>query len=103
VNILAQADTGDQRGTIMSIVAWLFIGVVAGFIASKVINKRGEGFFMDLILGLVGSLVGGFLFRLIGIGGYGGIGFSIIVATIGAIILLLIYHKLIRPRAGTTV
>jgi uncharacterized membrane protein YeaQ/YmgE (transglycosylase-associated protein family) len=50
----------------MSIIAWLILGLIAGFVASKLISKRGEGFVLDIVLGIVGALVGGFLFSLVG-------------------------------------
>ena len=81
---------------LMGIIVWLFVGLVAGFLGSKIVNKSGEGLVMDIILGLVGSMVGGFLSSLLGIQSGGSIFFSIIVATIGAILVLVIYHKLIR-------
>ena len=89
----------DQRGMIMSFVIWIFIGLVAGFLGTKIVNKRGDGLILDIILGLVGSVVGGFLFSLIGIHAGGIIG-SIVVATIGAVLVLVIYHKLIRGRSA---
>jgi len=95
---LAQANQpapDDQRGMLMSMVVWLFVGLVAGFLGSKIVNKRGEGIVRDIILGLIGAFVGGLLFSLVGIHAGGIIG-SIVVATIGAILVLVIYHKLIR-------
>ena len=86
----------DQRGLIMSVIVWLFVGLVAGFLGSKIVNKSGDGIILDIVLGLVGSFVGGFLFSLLGIHSGGSIIFSIVVATIGAIIVLVVYHKLIR-------
>jgi len=50
----------------MSIFAWIILGLIAGWIGSKIVNRRGEGFFMDIVLGVVGALVGGFLFSLFG-------------------------------------
>jgi uncharacterized membrane protein YeaQ/YmgE (transglycosylase-associated protein family) len=99
--LLAQtpAAANDQHGMMMSIIIWLFIGLVAGFLGSKIVNKSGDGIVLDIILGLVGSLVGGFLFSLVGIHAGGLIG-SIVVATIGAIVVLVIYHKLIRGRSA---
>ena len=82
----------------MSIVVWLFIGLVAGFLASKIVNKTGEGMIRDIILGLIGSVVGGFLFHLVGIHRDGSILLSIVVATVGAILVLVIYHKLVHSR-----
>jgi uncharacterized membrane protein YeaQ/YmgE (transglycosylase-associated protein family) len=89
------APADDQHGVIISIIIWIFIGLVAGFLGSKIVNKSGDGIILDVVLGLIGSVVGGFLFSLVGIHAGGLIG-SIVVATIGAIIVLVIYHKLIR-------
>ena len=97
-SLLAQTEPAD-RGMLMSIIVWLVVGLIAGFLGSKIVNKRGEGILLDIILGIVGAFVGGFLFSLVGIHSGGSIIFSIVIATIGAIIVLLVYHKLIR---GTT-
>ena len=83
----------------MSILAWLVVGVIAGFIASKLINKTGSGLLMDLVLGVVGAIVGGFLFNMIGHSSPTGINlYSIFVATIGAIVVLVLYHMVLRRR-----
>ncbi len=99
LTLLAQVtttDTGDQHGMVTGLIAWLFIGLVAGFLGSKIVNKSGDGLILDIILGLVGSFVGGFLFSLLGIHAGGSLIGSIVVATIGAIIVLVVYHKVIR-------
>jgi len=83
----------------MSIIGWIVLGLIAGFIASKIVNKRGEGVVMDIVLGLVGAMVGGFLIHLMGFHCNGSILWSIVVATLGAILVLVIYHKLIRREA----
>ncbi len=81
----------------MSIIAWLVVGLIAGWIASMVVNRRGEGFLGDIILGAVGAFVGGFLFHLLGHSGVSGINiYSIFVAALGAIVVLLIWHGLVR-------
>ena len=75
----------------MSIIGWIILGLIAGFIASKIVNKMGQGFLLDAVLGIVG----GFIFDALG--GIGITGFnlySMIVATIGAIIVLWIYHTI---------
>lgn len=83
----------------MSIIAWLVVGLIAGFIASKIINKRGEGFLMDIVLGVVGAIVGGFIFNFFGHSGASGINiYSIFVAVIGAIVVLLAYHAVVGRR-----
>ena len=83
----------------MSILAWLVVGLVAGFIASKIINKRGEGIVMDIVLGVVGAFVGGFIFNFFGHSAPNGINiYSIFVAVIGAIVVLLAYHAVVGRR-----
>jgi uncharacterized membrane protein YeaQ/YmgE (transglycosylase-associated protein family) len=83
----------------MSILAWLVVGLIAGFLASKVINKTGSGMVVDIVLGIVGALVGGFVFNLLGHSAPDGINiYSIFVAFIGAVIVLLIYHAVFRRR-----
>jgi uncharacterized membrane protein YeaQ/YmgE (transglycosylase-associated protein family) len=78
---------------------WLVVGLVAGWIASMIVNRRGEGFIGDIILGAIGAFVGGFLFSLIGHTGVSGFNiYSIFVATIGAVVVLLIWHALVRRR-----
>jgi uncharacterized membrane protein YeaQ/YmgE (transglycosylase-associated protein family) len=85
----------------MSILAWLVVGLISGFLASKVINKTGEGLVIDLVLGIVGAIVGGFIFNFFGAAGATGINlYSILVAFIGAVVVLLIYHMVIRRRAA---
>ena len=81
----------------MSIIAWIVLGLIAGFIASKIVNKQGEGFILDIVLGIVGAMVGGWLFSAFG--GVGVTGFnlwSILVAIVGAIVVLVIYHAIRR-------
>jgi uncharacterized membrane protein YeaQ/YmgE (transglycosylase-associated protein family) len=83
----------------MSIIAWLVVGLIAGWIASMIVNRRGEGFIGDIILGAVGAFVGGFLFHLFGHSGITGINiYSIIVAALGAIVVLLVWHAVVGRR-----
>jgi uncharacterized membrane protein YeaQ/YmgE (transglycosylase-associated protein family) len=83
----------------MSILAWLIVGLIAGFIASKIVNHTGSGFIMDIVLGIVGAFVGGWLFNAMGHTSVTGINlYSIMVATIGAIVVLVIYHLLVGRR-----
>jgi uncharacterized membrane protein YeaQ/YmgE (transglycosylase-associated protein family) len=86
----------------MSIIAWIILGLIAGFIASKIVNKTGEGLIRDILLGVVGALVGGWLFREFGMHGVTGLNlYSLVVAVAGAIVFLLVYHLLFsrRPRS----
>ena len=76
------------------------LGLIAGFIASKVVNKTGEGTLVDIILGVVGAVVGGFLFNTFGAAGVTGLNlWSILVAAVGAIVVLVIKHALVGRRA----
>jgi uncharacterized membrane protein YeaQ/YmgE (transglycosylase-associated protein family) len=84
----------------MSIIGWIVLGLVAGFIASKIVNKRGEGFFMDIVLGIVGAVVGGWLFSLFGAAGVTGFNlYSMFIAVVGAIVVLVLYHAITGQRA----
>jgi uncharacterized membrane protein YeaQ/YmgE (transglycosylase-associated protein family) len=87
----------------MSIVAWIVLGLIAGFLGSKIVNKTGEGVVTDVILGIVGAVVGGFLFNRFGESGVSGLNvYSLVVATIGAVVVLVLYHALAgRGRRST--
>jgi uncharacterized membrane protein YeaQ/YmgE (transglycosylase-associated protein family) len=77
----------------MSFLSWIVLGLLAGFIASKIVNKRGEGFLPDLVLGIVGAIAGGWVFRLFGASGATGLNlYSLLVAVAGAILVLVLYH-----------
>ena len=79
----------------MSIIAWIILGLIAGFIASKIVNKQGEGIILDIVLGVVGAIVGGFIFTQLGATGITGFNiWSMLVAIIGAVIVLWIYHAI---------
>ena len=84
----------------MSIIGWIILGLIAGFIASKIVNKQGEGFILDIVLGIVGGIVGGFIFTRLGSTGVTGFNlWSMLVAIIGAIIVLVLYHAVFGRRA----
>ena len=86
----------------MSIIAWIVLGLVAGFIASKIVNRRGEGILLDIALGVVGAIVGGFIFVNVFGATEGVTGFnlySVVVAVVGAIIVLVVYHAIVGQRA----
>lgn len=81
----------------MSFLAWIVLGLLAGFIGSKIVNKSGEGVFLDIILGIVGALVGGWLFSMFGAAGVSGLNlYSLFVAVIGSIVFLVAYHAIAR-------
>ncbi len=84
----------------MSFLAWIILGLIAGFIGSKIVNHRGEGIFLDIILGIIGAIVGGWLFSAFGGHPVSGVNlYSLFVAVIGAIIVLFLWHGLVRRRA----
>ena len=83
----------------MTIIAWILLGLVAGFIASKIVNKSGDGFLVDIALGVAGSVVGGWLFNTFGMAGVSGLNlYSLLVAVLGAVLVLVVYHALVRSR-----
>jgi uncharacterized membrane protein YeaQ/YmgE (transglycosylase-associated protein family) len=85
----------------MGIISWIILGLVAGFIASKVVNKTGSGLVMDIVLGVVGAFVGGWVMSRFGHTGVTGLNIpSLIVATVGAIVVMLAYHFLVRQRGA---
>jgi uncharacterized membrane protein YeaQ/YmgE (transglycosylase-associated protein family) len=81
----------------MSCLAWIILGLVAGFVGSKIVNKTGEGLFLDIILGIVGAIVGGWLFSMFGAHGVTGLNlYSFGVAIVGAIVVLVVFHAIRR-------
>ena len=81
----------------MSIIAWIILGLIAGFVASKIVNRTGEGVILDVLLGIAGAVVGGWLFHIFGMRGVTGLNlYSMVVATIGSAVFLVVYHALFR-------
>lgn len=81
----------------MSFLAWIVLGLIAGFIGSKIVNKSGEGVLLDIVLGVVGAVVGGWLFNTFGASGVTGLNlYSLLVAVVGAVVLLVVYHAIRR-------
>jgi uncharacterized membrane protein YeaQ/YmgE (transglycosylase-associated protein family) len=81
----------------MSILAWIVLGLIAGFIGSKIVNKSGEGVILDILLGIVGAVLGGWLFNRFGASGVTGLNlYSLLVAVVGAVLFLVIYHAIRR-------
>jgi uncharacterized membrane protein YeaQ/YmgE (transglycosylase-associated protein family) len=84
----------------MSVIGWVILGLIAGFIASKVVNKTGEGVILDIVLGIIGAVVGGFIFNAVGEPGVTGFNiWSMFVAVIGAIVVLALYHAIVGRRS----
>jgi uncharacterized membrane protein YeaQ/YmgE (transglycosylase-associated protein family) len=79
-----------------SLIIFLFIGIVAGFLAGKIMRGSGFGLLGDLVVGIIGAFFGGWLFSALGVGTGGGILGSIIVATIGAMLLLFLIRLIKR-------
>ncbi|HQT89184.1 MAG TPA: GlsB/YeaQ/YmgE family stress response membrane protein [Acidiphilium sp.] len=79
----------------MSIIGWIILGLIAGFIASKIVNRTGSGVIIDIVLGVVGAMVGGFIFHLFGGAGVTGFNlYSLLVAIVGAVVVLVAYHAI---------
>ena len=84
----------------MSFLGWIVLGLLAGFIGSKLVNKSGEGFIGDVLLGIVGAVIGGWLFNSFGEPGVSGVNvYSILVAVVGSVVFLVAYHALFRRSA----
>jgi uncharacterized membrane protein YeaQ/YmgE (transglycosylase-associated protein family) len=84
----------------MSIISWIILGVIAGFIGSRIVNKSGQGMVLDIVLGIVGAIVGGLIFSAFGASGVTGLNiYSLIVSVIGAVVVLLAYHQISGRRA----
>jgi uncharacterized membrane protein YeaQ/YmgE (transglycosylase-associated protein family) len=84
----------------VGIISWLILGLVAGFIGSKIVGGTGQGFWLDIALGIVGAIVGGFVFsELLGTQGITGLNiWSMIVAIVGSCVVLFGYHALTGRR-----
>ena len=79
----------------MSVIAWIILGLIAGFVASKIVSGRDQSFFLNILLGVIGALVGGWLFRLFGEAGLTGFSlYSMFIAIIGAVIVRIAYHAI---------
>jgi uncharacterized membrane protein YeaQ/YmgE (transglycosylase-associated protein family) len=99
LTMLGMGISNRQQGAAMSFVAWIVLGLVAGFIGSKLVNKRGDGLIRDILLGVVGAIIGGYLFNLFGASGVTGLNlYSVLVAVVGAVVFLVAYHTLFRRR-----
>lgn len=85
----------------MTLFAWIALGLLAGFISSHLVNHRGEGMILDILLGIVGAIIGGWTAHTLGYAGISSLNlYSVIVATMGAVIVLLLYHAVRRRIIG---
>ena len=83
----------------MGIISWIVLGLIAGFIGSKIVNSEGQGFWLNIALGIVGAIVGGFLFDFFGASGVTGLNiYSMIVVIVGSVVVLLIYNAVAGRR-----
>jgi uncharacterized membrane protein YeaQ/YmgE (transglycosylase-associated protein family) len=83
----------------MSIIGWIILGLIAGWIGSRIVDNAGRGPLMDMVLGIVGALVGGAIFSALGAVPITGFNlYSLFVAVIGAIIVLVVYHAVAGHR-----
>jgi uncharacterized membrane protein YeaQ/YmgE (transglycosylase-associated protein family) len=83
----------------MGIISWIILGLIAGFIGSKIVDKQGQGFWLNIALGIIGALVGGFLFDAFGATGVTGLNiWSMIVAVVGSVVVLLVYNAVTSRR-----
>lgn len=84
----------------MSILAWIILGLIAGFIGSRIVDREGKGLWLNIALGIIGAIVGGVIFSAFGASGVTGVNlYSMIVAVIGSIVVLWIYHAVSGRRA----
>jgi uncharacterized membrane protein YeaQ/YmgE (transglycosylase-associated protein family) len=94
-----QSFFGQTEAT-MSIFSWIVLGLVAGFIGSKIVNRRGEGILLDILLGVVGAFAGGWMFHIFGASGVSGVNiYSLVVAVLGSVVVLVLYHAVLRRRS----
>ena len=83
----------------MGIISWIILGAIAGFLGSKIVNKSGQGMIFDLVLVIVGAIVGGLIFSAFGASGVTGLNiYSLIVAVVGAVVVLWAYHQISGKR-----
>jgi uncharacterized membrane protein YeaQ/YmgE (transglycosylase-associated protein family) len=88
-----------QEDSIIHFVAWIAIGLVAGFVGSRILNETRYGLGRDVLLSIVGAIVGGFLSHLFGTPGARSLDlYSLGVAGVGAVVFLIVYHALFRRR-----
>jgi uncharacterized membrane protein YeaQ/YmgE (transglycosylase-associated protein family) len=84
-------DNAANPSSYMGLISWIILGLIAGFIGSKIVNKTSEGLILDIVLGVIGAVIGGYLFNLFGAQGVTGLNlWSLLVAVIGAIVVLMV-------------
>ena len=83
----------------MHLLWWILVGLLAGWLTGKVMKGGGYGFFVDIILGIVGGLIGGFIARALGFSPAGGLIYTILIATAGAILVVFVFRLIIGKRS----
>jgi uncharacterized membrane protein YeaQ/YmgE (transglycosylase-associated protein family) len=82
---------------VMGVIGWIMLGLIAGYIASTLVNKRGEGLPFDILLGIVGAVIGGWIFNAAGATGVTGFNlWNLLVAVVGAVVVLVVWHAIRR-------
>ena len=85
----------------MSVISWIILGLIAGFVGSKIVNRQGQGLILDIALGVVGAIVGGVLFSFFGATGITGLNlYSMLVAIVGSVVVLWAYHAFAGRQIG---
>ena len=82
----------------LTLVWWIIVGLIAGWLTGKIMSGGGYGPFMDIIIGIIGAVAGGYLMSHLGFAGSGGLIYTIVVAVIGAVILTLLLRLITRGR-----
>jgi len=102
------AEVGWERNSMIHFIVWIIVSGFAGYVASRFINKTGSGLLMDIVIGIVGGFVGGFIVNHVpifsGLGGHEGFaGFiiEVVVAILGAMLVIWLYDMIFRRRHGT--
>jgi uncharacterized membrane protein YeaQ/YmgE (transglycosylase-associated protein family) len=91
----------NQQEDVMGIFSWIVLGAIAGWLASMIMNRSGEGLARDILLGIVGALVGGWIFAAVGSTGVTGVNlWSVAVSVIGSVVVLWLYHAFTRHTPG---
>jgi len=82
---------------VMGVIGWIVLGLIAGYVASTLVNKRGAGLPLNILLGIVGAVIGGWIFNAAGANGVTGFNlWSLLVAIVGAVVLLVVWHAIRR-------
>src|SRR5215469_16162227 len=90
----------SKGGIMFALIWWVIVGLIAGWATGKIMGGTGRGALTDIVLGVAGALVGGWIMRALGFAGHGGMIYTILVAIGGAILLTLIYRLATGRKSG---